>query len=120
MSIRDLRNQARADLHEAMHLPAIYIAPGGAETECKVRVHHRKKPFGDMTGFDYAPVERMEEVPEIVALVAEVDPARGGVFSIASGEAYQVENPLLPDGLTVTCQVTRLDVEDTAGLPTPD
>lgn len=121
MSIRDLRNRARADLHNAMKLPAIYIAPGagGAPTDCGIRVHHRTKPFGDMAGFDYAPVERVEDVPEIVALLAEVSPERGGVFSIAASEAYAVETVLLPDGITVTCQVSRLSEADSAGLPVP-
>ena len=72
-----------------------------------------------MAGFDYAPAERLEEVPEVIALVAEVTPVRGGVFSIAPNEAYRVENPLLPDGITISSQVTQLDPDDTADLPTP-
>lgn len=122
MSIRDLRNRARTDLHNAMKIPAAYIAPGagGAPVPCGIRVHHRTKPFGDMTGFDYAPAERIEDVPEIVALVAEVSPERGGVFSIAPLEAYAVETVMLPDGITVTCQVSRLNDANATGLPLPE
>lgn len=118
--IRDIRRKARAALHQAMKIPAIYIDGEGVETVCTVRIHHRTKAFGDMTGFDYQPAERIETVPEVVALADEISPARGGVFSIALGEAYAVETPLPRDGITITSQCTRLSAAKAAGLPVPD
>lgn len=112
MSIRDLRNRARGSLHKALSIPAVYITPTGDASDCSVRVHHRIKPFGDMTGFDYQPAERVTTVPEIVSLAAEVTPTRRGVFSIAADEAYRVESVFPRDGLTITTQVTRLDQAD--------
>lgn len=65
-----------------------------------------------MTGFDYAPAERLTIVPEIVVLAGEVSPSRGGVFSLAADEAYEVEVPFPRDGLTITSQVTRMSAKD--------
>lgn len=109
MSIRDLRKKARAALHQAMAVEAIYHDPDRTtQTACTIRVHHRKDAFGDMAGFDYAPAERQAVVPEIIALAEEVSPARGGVFSLAADEAYTVEVPMPRDGLTITAQATRM------------
>lgn len=123
MSIRDLRNRARANLHSAMSVPAIYVAPGtgGAQTLCSVRVHARTQKFGDMAGFRFAPAERVEEVPQIVALADEVSPVRGGFYSISADEAYTVEVTMPRDGLTVTSQVTRMTAAEIAAsaLPVP-
>lgn len=122
MSIRDLKARSRLSLHTAMSVPAIYVDPDTqAETSCSVRVHSRTQMFGDMAGFDYAPAERVATVPEIVALASEVSPVRGGVFSLAADEAYEVETVMPRDGITVTTQVTRMRQSeiDAAALPLP-
>lgn len=121
MSIADLRARARAALHTRMSDVALYIAPGQlGHTVCTIRVSDQTKKVGDLVGFDFASAERVESVPEIVALLSEVDPVRGGIFSLAPGVAFRVEAPMPPHGITVNCQVTR--VEDAAvlnGLPVP-
>lgn len=122
MSIRDLRARARGQLHDALSVEAIYYSPDLATAiPCRVRTHHRTKPFGDMTGFDYQPAERIETVPEIVFLAAEVAPVRGGVVSIAADEAYNIEVPMPRDGITITAQVTRMSQSQiaTAGITYP-
>jgi len=117
--ISDLRRKSRTRLHQALSVPAVYIAPGGQETPCRVRVFDNTRTFGDMVGFDYAPAERYVEVPEIVSWVAEVTPARGGVFSLAPGHAYTVETVQPADGLTRKVQCTRQTDSEAAGLPVP-
>lgn len=113
MSIRDLRKKARTSLHTAMSVPAVYHSKDRSlALACTVRVHHKQAGFGDMTGFDYAPAERITIVPEIVVLAEEVSPSRGGVFSLAADEAYQVEVAFPRDGLTITAQVTRMSAKD--------
>lgn len=111
MSIRDLRDRARKQLHDTLSVPALYYPlDRDAETigtSCTVRVHRKQASFGDMTGFDYDPAERVEIVPEIVCLAAEVNPLRGGVFSLAADEVYQVETVFPRDGITITAQVSR-------------
>ncbi len=105
-----------------MSVPAVYVDPGRTvAVACSIRVHNRTQAFGDMVGFDYAPVERLTPVPKIVALAGQVSPARGGTFVLAADEAYDVEVVEPRDGLTITSQVTRMSVADltAAGLPLP-
>lgn len=105
---RDLQRHARSSLHGALSVPAIYHSPDRSTTvECRVRVHSNTKPFGDMVGFDYDPAERVAQTPEIVMLAAEVSPSRGGVFSLAADEQWQVETVMPVNGLTRTVQVSR-------------
>ncbi len=115
---RDLQRRARQALHGALSVPAIYHSPDRLTTvECRVRVHDRQQAFGDMTGFDYDPAERVASVPEIVALAEEVSMSRGGVFSLAADEQYAVETVLPRDGLTVTAQVSRRSASKVAAEP---
>ena len=84
MSIRDLRKRSRLSLHGAMSFAAVYNdVDAGTTANCTVREHSRTQMFGDMAGFDYAPAERAETVPKIIALVSEVSPVRGGIFAVA-------------------------------------
>lgn len=117
--IRDLRRRSRRSLHEALSIPAVYIAPDSTETSCRVRIFENNRAFGDMAGFDYDPAQRQAEVPEIVSLVEEVNPTRGGVFSVEPGVAYAVEVPQPEDGITRTSQCTRLSESQAAGLTLP-
>jgi hypothetical protein len=124
MGIRDLKNKSRMALHKAMSVPAIYVnldSRPPQEIPCSVRDHTKSKAMGDMAGFDYAPVERLTLVPEIVSLAADVSPVRGGVFSIAADEAYSVEIVMPRDGITVTTQVTVMKQSeiDAFDLPYP-
>lgn len=115
---RDLQRRARRALHSTMSVPAVYHSPDRLTTvECTVRVHDRQKAFGDMTGFDYDPAERLASVPEIVTLADEVSMSRGGVFSLAADEQYQVETVMPPDGQTVTAQVSRRSASKVAAEP---
>ncbi|MEP1254357.1 MAG: hypothetical protein ABJI29_06335 [Alphaproteobacteria bacterium] len=120
MSIRDLRARKTKALHAVFAVPAFYQADEQSEPVlCNVRVHLNNKAFGDMAGFDFQPAARLEEVPEIICLSAEVSPTRGGVFSIVAGEAFRVEVPNPPEGLTQKFQCTRLTEEQAEGLPVP-
>ncbi len=115
---RDLQRRARSTLHSTLSVPATYHSPDRQTVvECTVRVHDRQKAFGDMTGFDYDPAERVESVPEIVTLAEEVTMSRGGVFSLGADEQYQVETVMPPDGLTVTAQVSRRSASKVAAEP---
>lgn len=125
--IRDLRTRSRLALHEAMSFPAIYVAPDLTETAVTIRYHYMSQSFGDMTGFDFDPVQRSEIVPEIICLVPGaktgdgVDPDRGGVFSVSADEAYEVKLAKPRDGITIKSQVTHLSESEIAAraLPVP-
>jgi hypothetical protein len=123
MSIRDLKKRSRLALHDRMSFPAYHVdLDAGTESLCSIRHHERQGAFGDMAGFDYAPVERVEITPRIVVLAAEVSAKRGDVFSVSASEAYEVETVMPPDGITVTIEVTRMRQSeiDAAALPVPD
>jgi len=122
MSIRDLKNRSRLQLHNRLAFPAVFVNEDrSVETPCTIRYHDQTQSFGDMAGFDYAPAQRVESVPEVVVLSAVVTPSRGGIFSVASDEAYTVEVVMPRDGITITSQVTRMKQSeiDAAGLPLP-
>lgn len=108
---RELQQRSRRALHTALKVDALYYPlERDASTEgvpITVRVHHRTQSFGDMTGFDYDPAERIETVPEIVFLREQVTPSRGAVVSIAEDEAYQVGVVFPPKGITIKAQVSR-------------
>ena len=120
MGIRDLRDRSRLALHRAMQVPAVFItADRQTYLDVTVRVHNRTQRFGDMTGFDYAPVERITPVPEIVCLASEADPKRGDIFIISATEGYEVETSMPQDGITNTAQVTLLKAAEIAPHPKP-
>ena len=45
--------------------------------------------------------------------------ARNAVLSVSAGEAYNIDFIEPHDQETITAHVTRLDAEDSAGLPLP-
>lgn len=119
MSIRDIKRKARRDLHQAMSVPALYIAQTGATpVECTVRVHTHSAPVGQLAGF--AGAERLEPTPKLRFFRSEVDaPARGAIVSVEAGEAYRISNPHPADDAFVFADVTKLSATEAAGLPVP-
>jgi hypothetical protein len=117
--IRALKQTARLALHRAMQWPALYITDAGTQIQCGVRKHTDNKALGDVKGTSFGYAERAEVIPRLVFLAGEVDPVNGATVSIALGEAYHIDNVLPPDGITVTCEVSRLSARDAEGLPLP-
>lgn len=103
-----------------MRLPVYYIVDGVEhETEC--RVHRFAKRVGEGlafgTGYDLA--ERVEVQPRLVFWTADVPAAlkRGGVVSVATGEAYMIDHTEPPDGDTTTAVCRLMSASEAAGLP---
>ena len=119
MSIREIREKARRDLHLRMSVPAVYVPPsGGATVELRVRVHDGHGVARGLDGDGYIHVA--DRQTKIIILMEDVaSPERLARISIAAGEAYRVDNIEKPDGITRTLVVTRLDGADAAGLPLP-
>ncbi len=119
VGIRDIRRKAREALHNAMQVPAVYVPPqGGATVAVAVRLHTKFGAVGETDGFPFA-AARHEAHPQIIVRASDLDPARGGIFSISTGEAYEVDNVLPEDSGYVTAQVVRMSEARTAGLPVP-
>lgn len=117
--IRQVRRVARRQLHEALRLAAVYIAPDGtpSPTVIGVRLHGRTEPVGEIRAQGFA--ERLEDVTRAIFWLEEVTPERGAIISLLPGEAYEVEAIGPTDDQTVTAEVARLSKNQTEGLPVP-
>lgn len=125
--LRDIKRQARRDLHEHMLVPALYLVPAAAPgtyeepVNVTVRLHIKFDALGDMKGTNFHYAERQEVTPKIIFMRDQIDkPARHAVISVELGEAYRVDNILPPDDITVAAEVLRLSAAEAAGLPLPD
>lgn len=118
-TFRDHKRKARRQLHQRLAVPAIYIAPGGAQTACTVRLHTTFPAIGgDIEGGYQFGAERFDQTPRLVFLLEEVaSPIRAGIVSVGPGEAYQIDSVREPDDITITANVFKMSV--TTGLPVP-
>lgn len=116
-ALREIKARARADLHEAMRVGALYY---GANSEdpvpCFVRVHSKFAALGDVKGTSFSYAETREEVPQLIFWHSEVDPEPQGVVSIGPDEAYRVGTSDPPYGDTTTAYVTRLTLAEITRL----
>lgn len=122
MSLRDVKARARGDLHQAMRVPMVYLAPDGAEYRgYYCRVHSDNKALGDLQGTSLNYAERKEVVPRLVFWLADMPPvgARGRVV-ISTTEGYRLDNADPKDqSLTVTWTVTPIPERELLNLPVP-
>ena len=114
--------QGRAQLHERMSVPALYLPIAGSrsQTLINVRVHEFWKALGDLKGtnFNYAEVEDI--APRLVFLLSEIQPKRNAIVSVAPGEAYRVDLVLPPDDITVIAKVIKFSAEEAKSFPVPE
>jgi len=121
MGLREIKAQARGDLHRAMRVPMVYLAPNGDEHRgyfC--RIHSQNKALGDMQGTSLNYAERTEVVPRVLFWIDQMPPvsARGRVV-ISKTEGWRLNNADPRDGATVTWQATPIPVAELADLPVP-
>ncbi len=126
MAFRDIKRQARRDLHNALKVAALYFRDDedgnllDTPALVHVRVHTKWEKAGDMAGTNLSYAEVQEINPRVIFLVDEVAaPVRNAIVSIAPGEAYRLDNVLPPDDITVTAEATRMPLGQTVGLPVP-
>lgn len=122
-----MKRAARDALHEVMQVPALYLASlpfdtaSPAPIPCTLRAHTSFKALGDQAGTSYQFAERHEEIPRIrFKRDATFEPKRNGVFSVAPGEAYRIDNLLPPDDEYQTAEVVRVSSQQAANLPVPE
>jgi hypothetical protein len=135
MTLREIKRQARSDLHQAMQVPALYLTlnpayvepvvdpdiPQYLETPVNIRVHSKFKALGDMKGTNFHFAEMIEEMPRLVFWREEFDNLeRNAIVSVEENEAYRIDTVEPPDDQTVTAVCTRLDSTDANGLPVPE
>lgn len=126
--IRDIKRQARRDLHQALRIPAFYIARPDAEPVLvHVRVHTKFEEVGEISERDVGNATRHERVPSLIFMIDELQAKgigwrkmpRTAIVSVEANEAYRIDNTLPPDDITITAQVTVLPLHDTLSLPYP-
>lgn len=121
-TLREIKARARADLHEAMQVAALYLVENPAyvtpvidpdiprylETEVSVRVHYDFGALGDMKGTNFHYAEREEIKPQVFFLFAEMpNPQRNAIVSVSADEAWRIDHVLPRDGITVKTEATR-------------
>lgn len=107
MGIQDIRDAARLSLHRRLSKSAAYLPPGSiVSVPCSVRVMDVSTPTGDAENQGWA--RKWAEHPEVVFLVSEVVPVRGGKITLPDGAQYRVDNVKPAYGLTITAEVLRL------------
>lgn len=120
MSYRETKRQARQALHDHMKVAAVYIAPSSSPLPVNVRLHMSFMQNGNMTTGNLNYSEQQDTKPSIIFLKSEVpSPQRLAVVSIATGEAYRIDNVLPADDITIRAEVIKLPVSQTIGLPVP-
>lgn len=122
MGLREIKAQARRDLHQAMQVPAAYYVAAGAAPELiSVRVHSKATQQGDLKGTNLNYAEREEVEPKLVFDRAEVaNPPRNGLVIISATEGYRIGQTEPPDGMTVKAAVSRLEAPEMVGKTLPD
>ncbi|TPI86358.1 hypothetical protein [Mesorhizobium sp. B2-8-9] len=121
-SHRDIKRQARRDLHDRAKVPALYIESTGADpVPVTVRIFDKFQALGDIKGTNQQYAEFDDNMPRIIFMRADLpSPKRGAIFSIEPGEAYRLDSAMATDDLTITWHVVKLDAEDADGLPVPE
>lgn len=121
-SHRDIKRQARADLHNRAKVRTLYIESEGAEPiPVTVRIFNKFQTLGDIKGSIAQYAEFDDNVPRIIFMRADLpSPKRLGIFSIEAGEAYRLDSAMAEDDITITWHVVKLDAADAVSLPIPE
>jgi hypothetical protein len=124
MTWREQKREARRILHDTMQIEALYYASHGASPET---VHVRLKIEFDAIGnprLSAGRAEMQSVKPHLIFMRDEKEPKNGAVVWFETGEAYRIDNTLLPDDITRTAEVTRLSAKqyaeefpDEGGMP---
>lgn len=121
--IRDIKRQARGDVHREASVPALYIATSGATpTPCNIRLWLKtdNHMVGDLPGFPGAATAAEPEDRVRIDLAEISAPAKPAIFSVEVGEAYRIELLYPADNGYQTARVTRLSAAQAQGLPVPE
>lgn len=120
---RDQKRTARRVVHDTMAIPALHYATAGAvAVAIRVRLQTKFAQIGDDRSMGWA--EREAVKPRLIFMLSEMTSAgivlnRNQIVYFEPGEAYNIDNLLPPDDITVTAEVTRLSRKQyqDAGLP---
>ena len=111
MGLREYKQKMRTDLHHGMRVRALYYPTGSAiETPLVryARLHSKYEALGDAKGTNFHYSERQEVVPELLFMLAEIEPERDAIVMLGFGEGYRIDNLKPVDFISQTAQVLLL------------
>jgi hypothetical protein len=126
---RDIKRRARRDLHEAMKVPVLYLESRDATPiPTYARIHTKFEEVGEVSERDVGNAARHERIPSLIFMIEELQAAgigwrkmpRTAIISVEPNEAYQIDNTMPPDDITITAHVTVLPLHKTVDLPVPE
>jgi hypothetical protein len=121
--IQVIREKARRALHQAMKRPASYYQDpdvNSAPILVHVRPHSESGRTGDLKGTRLHYAENLDRFYRVLFFREEVEvPKRGALLVLSETEGYVIDTVELPDGLTVTANVSVATAEDLAGRILP-
>lgn len=122
MSLREIKNQARRDLHEGMKVAASYYESSVATPVLvHIRVHTKWLEQGDLKGTNLSYAETEDTSPRIVFDRSEVAaPPRNSFVVISAEEGYMINHTEPPDGITITAVASDMKTAELAGKTLPE
>lgn len=107
MNIRQMKRQARRQLHDRLSEPALYLADSSAApVGVTVRLHLSFNEMGELLRGGFS--DRQEVIPRIIFLGTQVQPRHRGIVVTEDMGAWLVDNDLPPDDITITAEVSKL------------
>lgn len=106
-----------------MALDVLHYADVGAmPTPVRARLHTKFGQIGDDRSMGWAEIEAVK--PRLIFMISDLTAMsvrieRNNIIYVDVGEAYNIDNTLPPDDITITAEVTRLSSKQykDAGLP---
>jgi hypothetical protein len=126
MSIEDIRAAARRSLHDFMGRAATYFVGGTVLAGVVyVRVGEKAVKTGDLAGtsLSYAEVHenRTRMIFDAEALAdLGITLKRLDAVVRSTTEGYVIDTVLPRDGMTISCEVTRMSASELTGKATPE
>lgn len=119
---RDIKREARRDLHQELEVAALYIAePGATPLPVTVRIHTKFAALGDQKGTNFNSAEMLDRQPQMIFLLEQgVIPSRNAIVSVEVNEAYRIAVVHPRDDITMSAEIVALKKHETVGLPVPE
>jgi hypothetical protein len=119
---REQKREARRIVHNTMALDMKFFQTAtSSPVDVRARLHTKFTQIGDDRSMGWAEIEAIK--PRIIFMLDELPAGlkldRNAVVLVQPGEAYNIDNTLPADDISVTAEVTRLTKRDyeKMGLP---
>lgn len=122
MSLREIKEQARRDLHNGLKVTA-YCYRGGSRKSfivADVRVHNDWGALGDVKGTSFVYAERRDtKKQELIFLAEQFQPKNQDIVIISPMEGYMVDDDDPQYNITIRAGVVSITAEKIASYLAP-